>query len=273
MDTTPDPATATTPDPSTDKARPLARLTDDELDDRLAGLAGRLAAVEADFLAHVVELDLREMWARYGLRSSAHYLSWRLGLTLGAARERVRVARTLLLLPKVAAALAEGQLSYCKVRALSRVATPVTEDELLEVARSCTGAQLERVVRSWRQALTAEDSASATLRRKLTRRVEPDGSVTFTIRGPTRRGSGGRRGSRPGRPRRARRRGATDRGRRGDRVRLRPAPALAADAATALGRRTPSPRVADRPVAGQRHARGQPTLRRRHICRDSAHLA
>ncbi|MDQ1614255.1 MAG: hypothetical protein QOJ60_194, partial [Actinomycetota bacterium] len=100
------------------------------------------------------------------------------------ARERVRVARTLLLLPKVAAALAEGQLSYCKVRALSRVATPVTEDELLEVARSCTGAQLERVVRSWRQALTAEDSASATLRRKLTRRVEPDGSVTFTIRVP-----------------------------------------------------------------------------------------
>jgi hypothetical protein len=77
-----------------------------------------------------------------------------------------------------------GQLSYCKVRALSRVATPVTEDELLEVARSCTGAQLERVVRSWRQALAAEDSASATLRRKLTRRVEPDGSVAFTVRLP-----------------------------------------------------------------------------------------
>ncbi|MDQ1603400.1 MAG: hypothetical protein QOE01_1245 [Actinomycetota bacterium] len=75
-----------TPDPCTDVARPLARLTDDELDDRLADLAGRLASVEADLLAHLVELDLRQMWARYGLRSSAHYLSWRLGLTLGARR-------------------------------------------------------------------------------------------------------------------------------------------------------------------------------------------
>ena len=53
------------------------------------------------------------------------------------------------------AAFARGELSYCKVRALSRVATPETEAGLLEIARHATGAQLEKLVRCYAGALSA----------------------------------------------------------------------------------------------------------------------
>jgi 5-methylcytosine-specific restriction endonuclease McrA len=72
------------------------------------------------------------------------------GLDLGAARERVRVARALETLPLLAQALARGELSYAKVRALTRVATPETEARLLAVGRAGTAAHVERIVRGWR---------------------------------------------------------------------------------------------------------------------------
>jgi hypothetical protein len=148
----------------------------------LASLAGTLAAAEAQFLDHVVELDVRGLWARHGARSTAHWLSWRLGLQLGAARERVRVAHALLHLPAISACFHRGELSYCKVRALTRVATPDSEGQLLEIALGTTGGQLERVIRAWRKLLVAEQSASATLSRSLRRRTEADGSVVYTLR-------------------------------------------------------------------------------------------
>ncbi len=160
----------------------LADLSDEQLEERLCVLAGQLAALEAEFLLLVAELDTRDLWGRAGLRSAAHWLSWRLGLRLGSARERVRVGHALTRLPSIAAAFGEGRLSYCKVRALTRVATPATEAELLEIGLGTTGAQCERVVRAWRTALTAEMSASSQLRRAFHRRTEADGSVVYTIR-------------------------------------------------------------------------------------------
>ena len=145
-------------------------------------LASQLAALEAEFLLLVAELDTRGLWGRAGLRSAAHWLSWRLGLRLGSARERVRVGHALNRLPAIAAAFGDGQLSYCKVRALTRVATPATEAELLEIGLGTTGAQCETVVRAWRTALTAEMSASSQLRRTFRRRTEADGAVVYTLR-------------------------------------------------------------------------------------------
>ena len=162
----------------------VASLSDEQLDDRLCLLAGRLAVTEAEFLRLLVELDQRGLWAHLGLRSAAHWLSWRLGMGLGAAREKVRVAHALEQLPAIAAAFSEATLSYSKVRALSRVATPVNESELLELAHGATGAQLERIARAWRRVLVEEDSASATLRRSWRRRVMDDGSVVFTLHVP-----------------------------------------------------------------------------------------
>lgn len=166
----------TAPDPA------LTDLSLTHLEDRLSCLAARLAAAECEFLVTLAEFDRRQGWGASGMKSSAHWLSWRTGMRLGVARERVRVARALARLPLVLEQFAAGRLSYCKVRALSRVATPPTEADLVELALGATGAQLERILRAWRRTLIGEQAASRHLRRGLTRREEPDGSVTFTLR-------------------------------------------------------------------------------------------
>jgi len=127
---------------------PFAEL--DRLGDEIAELSAHLDAATARLLALIREFDARGGW-NTGFRSCAAWLSWRVGLDLGAARERVRVARALETLPLLAQALARGELSYAKVRALTRVATPETEARLLGVARAGTAAHVERIVRGWRQ--------------------------------------------------------------------------------------------------------------------------
>jgi hypothetical protein len=126
---------------------PFAAL--DRLGDEIAELSAHLDAATARLLSMIREFDARGGW-NTGFRSCAAWLSWRVGLDLGAARERVRVARALGTLPLLAEALACGQLSYAKVRALTRVATPETEAQLLGVGRAGTAAHVERIVRGWR---------------------------------------------------------------------------------------------------------------------------
>jgi len=98
----------------------------DRLGDEIAELSAHLDAATARLLALIRDFDARGGW-NTGFRSCAEWLSWRVGLDLGAARERVRVAHALGALPRLAEALARGELSYAKVRALTRVATPETE--------------------------------------------------------------------------------------------------------------------------------------------------
>src|SRR5437762_8092438 len=100
------------------------------LGDHIAELSAHLDAATARLLDLIREFDTRGGWGN-GFRSCAHWLSWRVGLDPGAAREKVRVARALGRLPLLAAALARGELSYAKVRALTRVATAETEARLL----------------------------------------------------------------------------------------------------------------------------------------------
>ena len=97
----------------------------DRLGDEIAELSAHLNAATARLLDLIREFDAREGW-NTGFRSCAHWLSWRVGLDLGAAREHVRVARALGNLPQLAEALASGEVSYAKVRAVTRVATPET---------------------------------------------------------------------------------------------------------------------------------------------------
>src|SRR3989454_5364921 len=126
---------------------PAAEL--DQLGDEIAELSAHVDAATARLLDLIREFDARGGW-NTGFRSCAAWLSWRVGLDLGAARERVRVARAVGTLPLFAQALARGELSYAKVRALTRVATPETEARLLGVGRAGTAAHVERIVRGWR---------------------------------------------------------------------------------------------------------------------------
>jgi len=122
----------------------------DRLGDEIAELSAHIEVATAHLLHLIREFDARGGW-NSGFRSCAAWLSWRVGLDLGAARERVRVARALGTLPLLAQALGHGELSYAKVRALTRVATPETEERLLGVGRAGTAAHVERIVRGWRR--------------------------------------------------------------------------------------------------------------------------
>src|SRR5438874_4325924 len=116
----------------------------------IAGLSAHLDAATARLLDLIRDFDARGGWGN-GFRSCAAWLTWRIGLDPRAARERVRVARALGTLPRLAAALARGEISYAKVRALTRVATPETEERLLAVGRAGTAEHVERLVRGWRR--------------------------------------------------------------------------------------------------------------------------
>ena len=129
------------------------------------------------------EFDRQHGWE--GFRSCAHWLNWRTGLDLGAAREKLRVAAALAELNHLSAAMACGRLSYSVVRALTRVATPDNEARLVAVACCATGAQVERLVRAWRQAdrEAQPDAEQVRLaRRALSTRVDDDGMVVLRAR-------------------------------------------------------------------------------------------
>ena len=120
------------------------------LGNEIAELSAHLDAATGHLLTLIREFDARAGW-NTGFSSCAAWLSWRVGLDLGAARERVRVARALETLPLLANALVRGELSYAKVRALTRIADSETEERLLVVGRQGTAAHVERIVRGWRK--------------------------------------------------------------------------------------------------------------------------
>jgi hypothetical protein len=160
---------------------PVAEL--DRLGDEIAELSAHLEAATARLLDLIREFDARGGWNN-GFRSCAHWLSWRIGLNLGAAREKVRVARALGTLPLLAQALARGELSYAKVRALTRVATPETEKRLLGVGRAGTASHVERIVRGWR-CVDRKAEAREAARRHASRalHVHQDDDGTIVLRG------------------------------------------------------------------------------------------
>jgi hypothetical protein len=116
------------------------------------------------------------------MKSCAHWLNWKCGISLNAARERVRVARALGGLPQISAAMARGALSFSKVRALTRVATPATEELLLTLASHGTAEHLEVTVRCFRRAQEAEElsrEAQQQAARRLSYWWDADGSLVF----------------------------------------------------------------------------------------------
>jgi hypothetical protein len=168
-----DHANATSRRPAVDATPGLA--------DRIAALAAHLHAVTYELLVLLREFDDRGEW-HGGCASCAHWLHWRTGIALGAAREKVRVAHALAALPRVSATMARGAISYAKVRAITRVATPETESALLDFAQAGTAAQVERFVRAWRRvdrSAAAAQAESRHLHRELSTWVDDDGMVVI----------------------------------------------------------------------------------------------
>ncbi|MHB1194330.1 MAG: DUF222 domain-containing protein, partial [Longimicrobiales bacterium] len=152
--------------------------------DEIATLAAHIHAATHRLLVLLAEFDRRGGWEREGHPSCAHWLAFRTGIDLGAAREKVRAARALVGLPQTSAAMARGELSFSQVRALSRVATADNEGDLLELARGCTTAQLERVVRGWKRGSRQDEAARERERHESrTFSVFPDEEGMYVVRG------------------------------------------------------------------------------------------
>ena len=178
------------PPPSGSENAPNRAAGDDDddelrkLGERIAELAARINSAEARMMTLIAEFDRRGGWKDGGYSSCAEWLAWRIGTKIGTARERVRTARALERLPQTADALKHGTISYAKVRALTRVATPQREAELLEFARAGSAAKLERTVRMWKKlSRDAELTAEQARRRSRTFSVFVDGDGMYVVKG------------------------------------------------------------------------------------------
>ncbi|MGB4246183.1 MAG: DUF222 domain-containing protein, partial [Pseudohongiellaceae bacterium] len=151
----------------------------------LTRLAGHINAAQYRFLKLLAALVEREAWAGDGLKSPAHWLNYYCGIDLGAAREKVRVARALASLPQIDAAFRSGVLSYSKVRAMTRSATPQNEALLLQVARHGTAQHVEQLVRKYRRASRFSDVQqvrNSYERRELSYHFDDDGMLVIRAR-------------------------------------------------------------------------------------------
>jgi hypothetical protein len=140
--------------PSQDNFLPVSPCSQahcEHLETKITELSAHIHAATYRLLELIREYDDSHGWAGPGLNSCAHWLNWKCGINLGAAREKVRVAHALKELPGISEKFRRGEVSYSKVRAMTRVATEKNENYLLMIARHGTAAHVERVVRHYRK--------------------------------------------------------------------------------------------------------------------------
>ncbi len=160
----------------------------ERLEAQICELAGHLTAATCRFLLLVADFDARCGWESWDLPSCSAWLAWKCQLAPGTAREQVRVARALRDLPVIRSEFGAGRLSYAKVRALTRIATPATEQGLAELAGPMTGGQLDRFARAHRSVSRACGQRSRAARRVTWRTDDEDGSLAMTVRLPAAEG-------------------------------------------------------------------------------------
>lgn len=165
---------------SSEAARPASN---DQIAAEITRAAGHLNALNYKFIKLLDAFDRNEGWAGDGIKSFAHWLNWQCGIGDVEAREKVRVARALRELPGIDNAFREGRLSYTKVRAVTRVATPDNETYLLELADHGTAAHVEKLVRQYRRCRSlAEDDPSSHVNRFFNCYQDEDGMVVLNGR-------------------------------------------------------------------------------------------
>ncbi len=162
----------------------ISKRTIDQLEDDIVTFAGRMNQAEYEFLVLIREFDLRHGWKAYHFNNCAEWIDMKCGINYDTAREKVRVAHALMDLPETSSAFSNGKLSYSKARALTRLATPQNEADLLEYALPATARQVENHCRELRNAQrkeSTEDVNRIHKRRYLSRTYHHDGSMTINV--------------------------------------------------------------------------------------------
>jgi len=134
----------------------------EDLDRNIFTLCKHINAATYELLVLIREFDERAGWLKWGLKNCAEWLAWRCDVSMTTALEKVRVAHALKTLPGISGAFASGELSYSKVRALTRVASRANEDELLMFALRSTAAHVAERCRELR--CGSEDSTDSAAR-------------------------------------------------------------------------------------------------------------
>jgi hypothetical protein len=160
----------------------------DDLDKAIVGLSARINAATYELLVLIRQFDERAGWLRWGLANCTEWLQWRCGLNVNTAREKLHVAHAIKTLPAIAAAFSDGELSYSKVRAMTRVVGPHNEQEFVTFALQTTTARVEERCRELRygqaDSIDLANRVFANRSLRVHRDVEK-GAITFTIELPT----------------------------------------------------------------------------------------
>lgn len=171
----------TAPSPATEP------LPIDELDQAIVNLCSRINAATYELLVLIREFEDRAGYLKWGLKDAAEWLSYRCDLGRSAAYEKVRVARALRTLPAISASFSTGELSYSKVRALTRVAGVHNEQGLLDFALRTTATRVEERCRELRFGMSDSIDVAARARANRSLRVNRDaerGMITVTVELP-----------------------------------------------------------------------------------------
>jgi hypothetical protein len=162
---------------------------DRELGQEIKGLSRWVGRANHRMLQLIAAFDRRGAWKAGGHRSCAHWLHVETDLSLGAAREKVRTARALTAMPLTSQAMKRGELSYSKVRAMTRAVTDVpdaqAEAQLVARAKRQTTAQVEQMIRGFKHLGGRVEEAELERRRHAARylSIRPDGNGMYQLRG------------------------------------------------------------------------------------------
>ncbi len=159
----------------------------DQLEEDIISLSSHINASEYEFLVLVREFDLRQGWKPYHFNNCAEWLNMKCGIAPGTAREKMRVANALFDLTATSQAFQRGDLSYSKARELTRLATPLNEQKLLDYAIPATASQVEnhcRELRNVQRDVSTADANRLHRQRYLSRSLHGDGSMTISVELP-----------------------------------------------------------------------------------------
>lgn len=126
----------------------LVEVSDEALTGLVRSQAAMVSRETARWIVLVSELVVRGVWAADGAKNPGQWLSLVVGMAPTTARDHVRVGLALRSLPQIREAFLAGQVSYSKVRAMTRLGHEETEELLLEWADAASAAELEQII-SW----------------------------------------------------------------------------------------------------------------------------
>ena len=163
----------------------------DELDEAIGQLNRSINASSYQLLLLIREFDERAGWLKWSFTDGVTWLKWRCDLGTGTAREKLRIAHALKELPLISDAFASGNLSYSKVRVMTRVATTENEADLIALAKRMTVRHLTEHCKQRSNAQKASTALAQAAQNSRAFRVWHDtakGTVHFSIELPVEEG-------------------------------------------------------------------------------------